>query len=53
MISIITRYGHVLTTAEVKAYKTLKKLIEDEESFAREHGMADAFRSYFTEVKGD
>jgi hypothetical protein len=44
-----TRFGSVLTAHQEQAYWTLKKLIEKEESFFKNRGMADAFRSYFNE----
>ena len=46
-VVIKTVYGTELTTAQEKAYNTLKRLIEKEEAMARKHGMADVFRSYF------
>jgi hypothetical protein len=46
-----TMFGHTLTAEEFVAYKKLKKLIEREENYSNNHGMADSFRSYFTEKK--
>lgn len=47
MLVVKTRSGHILTDHEERAYRTIKRLIEKEESWSKDHGMADAFRSYF------
>ena len=46
-VVVKTVFGHTLSAHEERAYNTVKRLIEKEESFTKRHGMADAFRSYF------
>ena len=54
---IQTRFGHVLTEHEKKAYKTIKRIIEHDETMGnrttKSHAMADIFRSYFKAQKID